>query len=62
MQLGQLNVVLAFALLGVWAQTNSSPTKMTHMIVQMSGTDIAKDSFAAQPKIYWRASNQYCSR
>jgi hypothetical protein len=26
----------------------------------MSGTDIPDDSFAAKPKVYWRASNQYC--
>jgi hypothetical protein len=33
---------------------------MIHAIVQMSGTDIADESFAAKPKIFWRASNQYC--
>ena len=33
---------------------------MTHLAVQMMGTDFPADSFAAQPKIYWRASNQYC--
>jgi hypothetical protein len=26
----------------------------------MSGTDIPAGSFAAKPKVYWRASNQYC--
>jgi hypothetical protein len=30
------------------------------MIVQMSGTEMPAESFAAKPKIYWRASNQYC--
>ena len=37
-----------------------TPGKMTHAIVQMSGTDIAADSFFSKPKIFWRASNQYC--
>lgn len=26
----------------------------------MSATDIRTDSFAAKPKVYWRASNRYC--
>ena len=42
---------------GVCAET---PSKMTHAIVQMSGTDISADSFSAKPKVFWRASNQYC--
>ena len=33
---------------------------MTNVIVQMSGTEIPSDSFATKPKVYWRASNQYC--
>src|ERR1019366_7562251 len=33
---------------------------MSHAIVQMSVTDISTDSFFAKPKVYWRASNQYC--
>jgi hypothetical protein len=33
---------------------------MTNMIVQMSGNDIPADSFAAKPKVIWRASNEYC--
>ena len=37
-----------------------TPSKMIHAIVQMSGTDISTDSFFAKPKIFWRASNQYC--
>jgi hypothetical protein len=36
------------------------PAKMIHAIVQMSGTDFPADSFAAKPKTFWRASNQYC--
>ncbi len=36
------------------------PNKMIHAIVQMSGSEIADDSFAAKPKLFWRASNQYC--
>lgn len=50
-------LTLAFLRTGFFADT---PAKMTHLIVQMSGTDIPADSFAAKPKIYWRASNQYC--
>ncbi len=33
---------------------------MTHLSAQMSGPDIPPDSFAAKPKIIWRAANQYC--
>jgi len=33
---------------------------MIHAIVQMSGTDFPAESFAAKPKIFWRASSQYC--
>jgi hypothetical protein len=52
-------VMLAGAALSVGVQSGT-PAKMTHLAVQMSGTDIPADSFAAKPKIYWRASNQYC--
>jgi hypothetical protein len=55
-----LGVTLALAALAAGPQTGTAPTKMTHVIVQMSGTDIPPDSFAAKPKLYWRASNQYC--
>jgi len=37
-----------------------TPAKMTHVIIRMSGTDIAEDSFFAKPKTFWRASNRYC--
>jgi hypothetical protein len=60
MQWQKLTVLLSFSLLGGGFQTSSMPTKMTNMIVQMSGTDIPAESFAAKPKVYWRASNQYC--
>jgi hypothetical protein len=33
---------------------------MAHAIIQMSGSDISGDSFAAKPKTVWRATNQYC--
>jgi hypothetical protein len=56
----RLIAVLAFVLAGGVSQGGSTPTKMTHLIAQMSGTDIPKDSFAALPKTYWRATNQYC--
>jgi hypothetical protein len=52
--------MLILGLLGGGLQISSKPTKMTNVIVQMSGTDIPADSFAAKPKVYWRASNQYC--
>lgn len=53
-------LILTVALAGGGPQATSVPAKMTTMIVQMSGTDVPPDSFAAQPKIYIRASNQYC--
>lgn len=56
----RLSLMLAFILLGASFQITNPPTNMTHMIVQMSGTDIPDNSFAAKPKVYWRASNQYC--
>jgi hypothetical protein len=37
-----------------------APSKMTHVIAQMTGTDIPAESFAAKPKTYWRSSSQYC--
>ena len=39
---------------------DAPPSKMIHLSVQMSGPDVPPDSFAAKPKIIWRASNQYC--
>jgi hypothetical protein len=36
------------------------PTKMIHLIAQMSGTDIPVNAFAGKPKTMWRASNSYC--
>jgi len=56
----RLSALLALALLGVGLQNSDVPAKMTHLIAQMSGTGIPADSFAAKPKIYWRASNRYC--
>lgn len=58
MSLG-LSVMLLLAVPrpGICAET---PSKMTHAVVQMSGADISADSFSAKPKIFWRASNQYC--
>ncbi|HUM06311.1 MAG TPA: hypothetical protein VLT90_12680 [Terriglobales bacterium] len=39
---------------------DAPPAKMTHLSVQMSGSGIAPDSFAAKPKVMWRAANGYC--
>jgi hypothetical protein len=36
------------------------PTKMIHLIAQMSGTDIPAGAFGGKPKTMWRASNNYC--
>ncbi|HVN93127.1 MAG TPA: hypothetical protein VMT38_05505 [Terracidiphilus sp.] len=36
------------------------PQSMTKMMVQLAGTDIARDSFAAKPKIFYRAGTTYC--
>ncbi len=55
--------LLCFALVVVASLTSvcaNTPSKMTHAIIQMSGTDISEDSFSAKPKTFWRASNQYC--
>lgn len=60
MQWERLTVMLALAVLGGSPQIDSTPNRMTHLIAQTSGTDIPADSFAAKPKTYWRASNQYC--
>jgi len=60
MHWGRLAVVLTLALVRVSVCADSAPTKRTHVIAQMSGPNISADSFAAKPKIYWRASNQYC--
>lgn len=50
-------LVLTLPRAGVCADT---PSTMIHAIVQMSGTDFPAESFAAKPKIFWRATNQYC--
>jgi hypothetical protein len=60
MHRGRLAVALTFAFLRVSFCADSAPAKMTHVIAQMSGPNISADSFAAKPKVYWRASNQYC--
>lgn len=39
---------------------NDVPTKMTHVIVELSGSDIPDGAFAGKPKTMWRASNSYC--
>jgi hypothetical protein len=36
------------------------PEKMTHIVVQYSGTDIPANSFMERPKAFWRASNSFC--
>jgi len=40
--------------------SSDAPDKMTHVIIQMSGTDIPEDSFFTKPKTFWRASDKYC--
>jgi hypothetical protein len=52
-----LVLTLTLARIGVCAD---APSKMIHAIVQMSGTDFSAESFAAKPKIFWRATSQYC--
>jgi hypothetical protein len=51
-------VALFFSVSGFCA--DDPPRTMIHVIVQLSGTDIADGSFAAKPKAFWRASNSYC--
>ncbi|HYB61737.1 MAG TPA: hypothetical protein VEH50_09680 [Methylomirabilota bacterium] len=60
MQWAWMPVMFAVAVILGGPQTATAPTKMTHLIAQMSGTDIPPDSFASKPKVFWRASNQYC--
>jgi hypothetical protein len=36
------------------------PRTMTHVVVELSGTDIPEGSFAGKPKTLWRATNSYC--
>jgi len=55
-----LLIVFALSFLYPGFCAENTPAKMTHLIVRMSGTDISADSFAAKPKVYWRASNRYC--
>jgi hypothetical protein len=50
-------LALALPCIGVCAD---APSEMIHAIVQMSGPDISADSFAAKPKVFWRASTRYC--
>jgi hypothetical protein len=54
-----LALILALDLVGVGFSADI-PNNMIHAIVQMSGTDFPAQSFAAKPKIFWRASSQYC--
>lgn len=54
------SVVLLFALLCPVFSADDTPTKMTHVVVRMNGSDIPADSFAAKPKVYWRAGSRYC--
>jgi hypothetical protein len=58
MQWQRVAMMLAVVVGGL--RSAEMPTKMTHLIVQMSGTDIPAGSFAAKPKVFWRASNRYC--
>jgi hypothetical protein len=60
MQWLKLSSLFALLLFSGDSQNSSAPSKMTHGIAQMSGTDIPADSFMAKPKIFWRASNRYC--
>jgi len=52
-----VTLLIVFLRTGVCAET---PSKMTHAVIQMSGSEISVDSFSAKPKIFWRASSQYC--
>lgn len=57
-------VYTALRLLLVSALVTSSfaddPAKMTQVIAKMEGSDIPANSFAAKPKVYWRAGSRYC--
>jgi hypothetical protein len=51
-------MILILPLCGFCA--DGAPSKMIHLIAQMSGTDIPPGAFAGKPKAMWRASNTYC--
>jgi hypothetical protein len=36
------------------------PQTMTRMVIQLAGTDVPRDSFAAKPKTFFRAGTTYC--
>jgi len=55
-----LAALFTLAILSTGFCADDAPNKMTHLIAQMSGTDIPSDSFPAKPKTIWRASNRYC--
>jgi hypothetical protein len=54
-----ITVAICILPLGAFC-TDDVPTKMTHVIAQISGTDIPADAFAGKPKTMWRASKAYC--
>lgn len=55
-----LAIAIIFLTLQQVCVSSDAPAKMTHVIIQMSGTDIPEDSFFTKPKTFWRASNGYC--
>lgn len=55
-----LGLMMALALIPGVGDCAETPSTMIHAIIQMSGTDFPDGSFAAKPKIFWRASNQFC--
>src|ERR1700674_4327648 len=55
-----LVAVAMFLVLSCAFCADDVPTKMIHVIAQMSGTDIPADAFSGKPKTMWRASNSYC--
>lgn len=54
---GIVVLVPVLAAVGVCADR---PSKTIHAIVQMSASEIPKDSFFSKPKVFWRASDRYC--
>lgn len=51
---------LAAMLLAAAIGPVTATSTMTHIIVRYSGNDVDPNSFAAQPKTFWRSGNAFC--
>jgi hypothetical protein len=54
------NIVLLACLLGGTSVAEQPPTSMTKVEVILQSPDVSAGSFAAKPKVMYRAGNRYC--